>query len=54
MAFITKQNADAAVLDKIQERALKYLASIPRPNKMAGETGTKQFFRDLMRDLKLT
>ena len=54
IAFINKQNADAAVLDKIQERALKYLASIPRPNKMAGETGTKQFFRDLMRDLKMT
>lgn len=54
LAFINQENPDAASLNRIQDRALSYLASIARPNKMSGGAGTTDFFRGLMRDLKFS
>lgn len=54
MAFINMQNPTPERLDQIQQRAMGYLADIPRPNKMSGGTGTSDFFSGLMRDLKLS
>jgi hypothetical protein len=54
LAFINHPNLDLTALNGIQDRAMSYLGSIARPNKMSGATGTDPFYRGLMRDLKFS
>jgi hypothetical protein len=54
IAFIAEETPDSASLDKIQERAFGYLASLERPKKMAAPASASDFYRQLVRELNFS